>query len=107
MNGRSPFTAIYWEWVIFFNAPPGLGYFDCDVVRRLLDAAVEPRLKNHSSIIYYKVIDLQAACDILTTRGVELEEKQNWGAKFPAHKFRMAFFRDPDSNLLALISEVR
>ena len=90
-----------------FKAPPGLGFFDCDGVRLLLDAAAEPRFKNHSSIIYYKVADLQAAYDTLTARGVEFEEKPNLVAKMPDHELWMAFFRDPDSNLLALMSEVR
>jgi len=90
-----------------FKAPPGLGFFDCDGVRLLLDAAGGPEFKNYSSIIYYKVADLQAAYDTLKARGVEFEEKPNLVAKFPDHELWMAFFRDPDSNLLALMSEVR
>lgn len=90
-----------------FKAPPGLGFFDCDGVRLLLDAAGEPKSKSYSSIIYYKVPDLQAACDSLTSRGVEFEEKPNLVAKFPDHELWMAFFRDPDLNLLALMCEVR
>ncbi len=90
-----------------FKAPPGLGFFDCDGVRLLLDAAGEPRIKNYSSIIYYKVPDLQAAYDTLIARGVEFEEKPNLVARLPDHELWMAFFRDPDANLLALMSEVR
>lgn len=90
-----------------FKAPPGLAFFDCDGVRLLLDAAAEPGFKNHSSIIYYKVNDIQAACEILTTRGVEFDQKPNLVARMPDHELWMAFFRDPDSNVLALMSEVR
>jgi len=90
-----------------FKAPPGLGFFDCDGVRLLLDAAGEPKPKSYSSIIYYNVTDIQDACDSLASRGVEFEEKPNLVAKFPDHELWMAFFRDPDSNLLALMSEVR
>ena len=63
--------------------------------------------KNHSSIIYYKVTDLQAAYDTLTARGVIFEDKPDLVAKMPDHELWMAFFRDPDSNLLALMSEMR
>jgi methylmalonyl-CoA/ethylmalonyl-CoA epimerase len=90
-----------------FKAPPGLGFFDCNGVRLLLDAAAKPGLNNHSSIIYYKVADMQAAFAALITRGVYFEQKPNLVAKMPDHELWMAFFRDPDSNLLALMSEVR
>lgn len=90
-----------------FKAPPGLGFFDCDGVRLLLDAAAEAKFKNHSSIIYYKVHDIHAAHAILTARGVTFEEEPNLVAKMPDHELWMAFFRDPDSNLLALMSEMR
>lgn len=90
-----------------FKAPPGLAFFDCDGVRLLLDAAAGPGLKNHSSIIYYKVADLQATFHTLIARGVDFEQKPNLVAKMPDHELWMAFFRDPDSNLLALMSEVR
>lgn len=90
-----------------FKAPPGLGFFNCGGVRLLLDAAAEAGFKNHSSIIYYQVDDIQSAFDILVSRGVEFEQKPNLVAKMPDHELWMAFFRDPDSNLLALMCEVR
>lgn len=90
-----------------FKAPPGLGFFDCDGVRLLLDAAAEPKFKNLSSIIYYRVADIQEAYATLAERGVEFEQKPELVAKMPDHELWMAFFRDPDANLLALMSEVR
>jgi len=90
-----------------FKAPPGLAFFDCNGVRLLLDSAAETGFKNHSSIIYYKVADLKAAFNTLTARGVDFEQKPSLVAKMPDHELWMAFFRDPDLNLLALMSEVR
>ncbi len=90
-----------------FKAPPGLGFFDCNGVRLLLDAPAKVQPHQYGSIIYYKVPDLQAAVDTLSARGVEFEEKPHLVAKMPDHQLWMAFFRDPDSNLLALMSEVR
>ena len=90
-----------------FKAPPGLGFFDCNGVRLLLDAPAKKQEKNYSSIIYYKVPDIQAAYESLTARGVTFEQKPELIAKMPDHELWMAFFRDPDSNLLALMSEIR
>jgi methylmalonyl-CoA/ethylmalonyl-CoA epimerase len=90
-----------------FQAPPGLGFFDCAGVRLLLDAPAKAQAENYSSIIYYKVPDLQAAFEALSARGVVFEAKPHLIAKLPDHELWMAFFRDPDGNLLALMSEVR
>jgi methylmalonyl-CoA/ethylmalonyl-CoA epimerase len=90
-----------------FKAPPGLGFFDCNGLRLLLDAPVKANEKNYSSIIYYKVPEIQSAFETLSSRGVIFEEKPHLVARMPDHELWMAFFRDPDSNLLALMSEVR
>ena len=88
-----------------FQAPPGLGFFDCAGVRLMLDAPAKAQAENFSSVIYYKVPDLNAAFEILSARGVVFEAKPHLIAKLPAHELWMAFFRDPDGNLLALMSE--
>jgi methylmalonyl-CoA/ethylmalonyl-CoA epimerase len=90
-----------------FQAPPGLGFFDCAGVRLMLDAPAKAQGDGCSSIIYYKVPDLQVAFEALTDRGVVFEADPHLIAKLPDHELWMAFFRDPDGNLLALMSEVR
>lgn len=60
-----------------------------------------------SSVIYYKAPDIQAAFETLSARGVIFETKPHMIARLPDHELWMAFFRDPDANLLALMSEVR
>ena len=90
-----------------FKAPPGLGFFDCAGVRLMLDAPAKAQGRAGSSIIYYKVPDIMAAFETLTSRGVHVEAKPHLIAKLPDHDLWMAFFRDPDENLLALMSEVR
>lgn len=90
-----------------FLAPPGLGFFDCAGVRLMLDAPAKAQANNYSSVIYYKVPDLQAAFETLLARGVVFEAKPHLIAKLPDHELWMAFFRDPDENLLALMSEIR
>jgi len=90
-----------------FQAPPGLGFFDCGGVRLMLDAPAKAQAEHHGSVIYYKVPDLQAAFETLSARGVVFEAKPHLIARLPDHELWMAFFRDPDGNLLALMSEVR
>lgn len=90
-----------------FQAPPGLGFFDCGGVRLMLDAPAKAQAEHHGSVIYYKVPDIQAAFRALSARGVAFEMKPHLIAKLPDHELWMAFFRDPDANLLALMSEVR
>jgi methylmalonyl-CoA/ethylmalonyl-CoA epimerase len=89
-----------------FQAAPGLGFFDCGGVRLMLDAPASAQAGN-SSVIYYKVEDLQSACDALSARGVTFEAAPHLIARMPDHELWMAFLRDPDRNLLALMSEVR
>ena len=90
-----------------FQAPPGLAFFDCAGVRLLLDAAAESQTEKRSSIIYYRVADIQQAFQELSARGVAFEKEPELIAKMPDHDLWMAFFRDPDGNLLALMCEVR
>ena len=90
-----------------FQAPPGLGFFDCNGVRLLLTTPEKNKPETYSSIIYYKVSDLQVAFDTLVSRGVVFEDRPSLVARMPDHDLWMAFFRDPDSNLIGLMSEVR
>jgi len=90
-----------------FQAPPGLGFFDCAGVRLMLDAPAKAQAANYSSVIYYRVTDLETAFEALSARGVVFEAKPHLIAKLPDHELWMAFFRDPDGNLLALMTEVR
>jgi methylmalonyl-CoA/ethylmalonyl-CoA epimerase len=89
-----------------FKAPPGLGFFKCGSVRLLLDSAGENQVKHYSSIIYYKIPDIHSAVEALSSRGVVFEQKPALIAKMPDHDLWMAFFRDPDENLLALMCEI-
>jgi methylmalonyl-CoA/ethylmalonyl-CoA epimerase len=89
-----------------FQAPPGLGFFDCGGVRLMLDAPAKAQAGS-GSVLYYTVPDLKAAFETLSARGVAFEAGPHLVAKMPDHELWMAFFRDPDGNLLALMSEVR
>jgi methylmalonyl-CoA/ethylmalonyl-CoA epimerase len=90
-----------------FQAPPQMAFFDCGGVRLMLGVPSEPAFDHPSSIIYYRVADIHAVHDALVARGVTFTEAPHLVAKLPDHDLWLAFFRDPERNLLALMSEVR
>ena len=83
-----------------------MAFFDCGGVRLMLSLPDKPEFDHPSSIIYYRVSDIQHACDVLESRGVRFEEKPILVARLQDHDLWMASFRDVDTNLLALMSEV-
>lgn len=91
---------------LLFQAPPNLAFFDCDGVRLMLSQPEKPG-ESFSSVIYFKVADIQAAHRTLVDRGVTFDQGPHLIARMPDHELWMAFFRDPDRNVLALMSEVR
>ena len=90
-----------------FQAPPKLAFFDCGGVRLMLDVPEEEEFKHASSILYYKVDDIQATWATLRDRGVEFRDEPHMVARMPDHELWMTFFRDTEGNTLALMSEVR
>jgi len=84
---------------------PNLGFFACDGVRLMISGAEKPGESNNSPI-YFKVPDIRQAFEILSQRGAPFEREPHLVARMPDHELWMAFFRDPDRNLLALMSEV-
>jgi len=83
-----------------------LAFFNCGGTRVMLTTA-ESRESTYDSIIYYKTEDIHAACVALKDRGVPFESEPRMIARMPDHELWMAFLRDSEGNLLALMSEVR
>src|SRR6266536_1223148 len=53
-----------------FTVPPKMAFFDCAGIRLMLSLPEKPVLDHPSSIIYFKVADIQQASKTLTERGV-------------------------------------
>ncbi|HWB98099.1 MAG TPA: VOC family protein [Bryobacteraceae bacterium] len=85
---------------------PNLAFFDCGGMRLMLTPGENPT-ETYSSILYFKVEDIRHGYETLQARGAVFEGEPRMIAKLPDHELWMAFFRDPDRNLLALMSEVR
>ncbi len=92
---------------LLFQAPPALSFFDCGGVRLMLDRAAAPEFDHASSILYFKVQDIQAAHRELAERGVAFRDKPHKIADMPDHELWMTHFDDTEGNLHALMAEVR
>ena len=90
-----------------FSAPPGLAFFAVGSVRLMLSLPEKPESEHFTSALYFKVADIQEASDSMASRGVIFEAEPHRVAKMPDHELWMAFFRDPDRNLLGLMCEKR
>jgi len=90
-----------------FQAPPGLAFFMCGDVRLMLALPEKDQPVKMSSVIYYLVDDIQAEFKALLDKGAKAEGEPHLIARMPDHELWMAFFRDPDDNMFALMSEVR
>lgn len=89
-----------------FEAPPNLAFFDCGGVRLMLTAPEKPEFDHPASLIYYKVVNIQESAAQLKARGVSFEHDPHVVAKLPNYDLWMAFLRDPEGNMLGLMSEV-
>jgi catechol 2,3-dioxygenase-like lactoylglutathione lyase family enzyme len=90
-----------------FQAPPGLAFFMCGEVRLMLALPEKDQPAKMSSVIYYLVDDIKSEFKALRDKGAQAEGEPHLIARMPDHELWMAFFRDPDDNMLALMSEVR
>ena len=84
-----------------------LGFFNCGGVRLMLSPPEKPEFDHPGLVLYFVVADIEAAHRQLAAKNVNFEDKPHLVAKLPDHDLWMAFFRDSEGNLLALMSEVR
>ena len=91
-----------------FEAPPAMAFFDCGGIRLMLslpETTGATQGQQFGSILYYAVDDIEAAARALEARGVRFEQPAHVVARLPHADLWMAFLRDPDGHLLAIMSE--
>jgi predicted enzyme related to lactoylglutathione lyase len=88
-----------------FSVPPKMAFFDCDGIRLMLGIPERPDLDHPSSILYFKVDDIDAAYAELNGRGVHFETKPMLIAPMQTYDLWLAEFRDSENNVLALMCE--
>jgi methylmalonyl-CoA/ethylmalonyl-CoA epimerase len=90
-----------------FRAGEKMAFFDCGGVRLMLSLPETPEYDHPGSILYYQVADIKAAHRSLLGKGVRFEGDPHLIARMPDHELWMAFGRDTEGNVFALMSEVR
>ena len=84
-----------------------LAFFDCGGVRLLLSPPEKAEFDHSSSILYFKVDDIQSAHEQLIQKNVKMEDQPHLAARMPDHELWLNAFRDSENNLMCLMSEVR
>ncbi len=84
---------------------PKMAFFDCGGIRLMLGLPEKPEFDHPSSILYYSVDDIHGAFQIMTDRDVPFETKPHVVVRMEGRDLWMAFLRDSEGNLLALMSE--
>jgi predicted enzyme related to lactoylglutathione lyase len=82
-----------------------MAFFDCGGIRLMLAIPNRPDLDHPSSILYFKVEDIEKTHQVLELRGVHFETKPMLVAPMGTHDLSLAEFRDSENNVLALMSE--
>ena len=90
---------------LLFQAPPGLAFFSCGAVRLMLSKPEAGFTPGGSSVLYFKVTDIEAVFHLLASRGVSFVDAPHFITKMPDHDLWMTFFRDPDGHTMALMEE--
>jgi methylmalonyl-CoA/ethylmalonyl-CoA epimerase len=88
-----------------FSVPGRMAFFDCDGIRLMLAIPERPDLDHPSSIIYFKVPDIEQAHGALVSREVHFETEPMLVAPMATHDLWLAEFRDSENNVLALMCE--
>jgi methylmalonyl-CoA/ethylmalonyl-CoA epimerase len=89
----------------FLFQAPGLAFFQAGEVRLMLGLP-ENDVQKFSSIVYFRVEDIESGYHELKARGVEFTHEPRLIHRGQKADLWLASFFDPDRNTLALMSEV-
>ena len=79
-------------------------FFDCAGVRLLIEKGKEP-FEPKSSILYFRVADINLVYNEMLQRGVDFVDQPHMIAPMEDHDLWMVFLKDPAGNMHALMQE--
>jgi methylmalonyl-CoA/ethylmalonyl-CoA epimerase len=82
-----------------------MAFFQCGDIRLMIGASEEP-VSLGGTILYFKVADIHQTHARLKEQGVVFHQKPHLVAKMPDHDLWIAFLKDPDDNILGVMSEI-
>jgi methylmalonyl-CoA/ethylmalonyl-CoA epimerase len=83
----------------------GLAFIECNGLRLLLSLPEKEEFAQSSSIIYFRVSDINEAYEDLLNKDVTFIDEPHLIAKMGQTETWMAFFKDSENNTHALMSE--
>jgi methylmalonyl-CoA/ethylmalonyl-CoA epimerase len=83
-----------------------MSFFDCGGVRLMLGEASSAEFDHPSSLLYFRVPDLDAAYKQLVDARVDIVAPPRLIAPMPTYDLWMAAFRDSEGNIMQLMSEL-
>jgi len=94
------------EIELLFETPNGLAFFQCGEIRLMLTTLQGGESDHNTSVIYYKVNDIQQVASTLKSKNIVFVQEPQLTAKMPDHELWMGFIRDPDQNLIGIMAEL-
>ena len=91
----------------FLFQVPRMAFFQCGETSLMLGIPEGAQFDHPSSVVYYLVPDITAAHATLVSRGVKFVSPPHVIHRASDHELWMAFFHDPDGNMLALMARKR
>jgi len=85
---------------------PSMAFFDCGGVRLMLGTPSSPEYDHPSSILYFRISDIQAGYQRLVASKVDILAPPRLIAPMPTHDLWMTAFRDGEGNIHQLMSEM-
>lgn len=85
---------------------PTMAFFDCGGVRLMLGTASSPEYDHPSSILYFRVADINVGHQRLVAGGAEIVAPPRLIAAMPDHDLWMTAFKDSEGNIHQLMGEV-
>lgn len=82
-----------------------LAFFDCAGTRLLIETPQSAEFDHPGSILYFTVADIQGTWAQLTADGIDAIDAPHIVGKLDTVDVWMAFFRDTEGNVLALMCE--
>ena len=82
-----------------------MAFFNCSGTRLYINQPENPEHATGSSVIYFTVDSAHEAAEELKSKGVQLESEPHIIHQTENYILWMAFFCDPDGNLMAVMSE--
>ena len=91
---------------LLFDAGDNLSFYDCGGVRLMLTTLQGPEQDHNTSVIYYKVDDIQGSFERLKQKQVHIEREPQLAATMADHQLWIGFVRDPSQNLIGIMAEL-